>query len=233
MTMTLNQISVMRPIGHTANQLAHTTIYEREFEVTRIIDDLPVKLALQKRTITNPDLSWWTLSWRTRYSPGGSNRRFYMTKDGFWTIPAADALMMIEEMKALGGLDQRFEDHREELPISTLVSSQMSTSDRAQALAKVTGPEEDWGTAPFFVVDTDPHAQWKKVLIVNTDSDVATFRSITVNPDYKPKKVLRKGEGWWLDNSMLDANVQQTRAFYLHLRSYFEGKGVACPSSDY
>ncbi len=35
-----------------------------------------------------------------------------------------------------------------------------------------------------------------------------------------PKKVLRPGEGWWLDNSMMDANVQQTRAIYAHLRDY-------------
>ena len=38
------------------------------------------------------------------------------------------------------------------------------------------------------MITSDPNSHWKKVLIVNTDIDIATFRSITGNPDYMPKK---------------------------------------------
>ena len=61
-------------------------------------------------------------------------------------------------------------------------------------------------------------------MIVNTDTDTATFRSITENPDYMPKKVLRPGGGWWLDNSMMDANVQQMMKFCTNLRDFLERK---------
>jgi hypothetical protein len=220
----LAQASTVRSETNIPKHRPLGTTYEREIEVKREVDGLPVKLALQERTSAKVDRPWWTLSWRTKYSQNGSNRRFYMTNDGCWVIPAAVAMAMIEEMEALGGLDEKYFDHRRRPAFETLVSSQISPQERAEALAKVTGPAEDWGKDPFFVITSDPHDQWKKVLIVNTDTDTATFRSITTNPDYMPKKVLRPGEGWWLDNSMMDANVQQTRAFYSNLRAYLAGR---------
>lgn len=94
----------------------------------------------------------------------------------------------------------------------------MAPAERKRELAGFTGSEEDWGSDPFFVVNSDPNDNWKKVLIVNTDSGATTFRSITEDPCYRPKKVLRPGGDWWLDNSMMDANVQQVKAFYSNLR---------------
>ena len=71
-----------------------------------MVDGLPVKLALQERKSPDFDEPLWMLSWR-RYSPDGSNRRFYhIAKGGCWTIPAVVALELIEEMDALGGLDE-------------------------------------------------------------------------------------------------------------------------------
>ena len=134
------------------------------------------------------------------------------------------ALEMIREMEGLGGLDEKYFDHRRRPSFETLVSSQMSPAKRSEALAKMIGPAEDWGADPFFVITSDPNGQWKKVVIVNTDTDIATFRSITENPKYMPKKVLRPGEGWWLDNSMMDANVQQMRALYSNLQTYLATK---------
>ena len=208
----------------TASHRATATTYDRQLEVARIVGGIPVKLALQERTSTTADQSWWTLSWRTQYSRGGSNRRFYITKDGCWKIPAVVALEMIEEMESLGGLDEKYFDHRRRPRFETLISGEMTPTQRAEALAKVTGPEEDWGPDPFVVITFDPNDSWKKVMIVDTSTDTATFRSITEDADYMPKKVLRPGEGWWLDNSMMDANVQQTRAFYSNLRDYLARK---------
>ena len=205
------------------NRMSKTT-YDRQLEVMRVIDGIPVKLALQERMSASVEKPWWTLSWRTKYSPDGSNRRFYLTKDGCWTVPAAIALEMVDEMEGLGGLDEEYFDQRRRPSFETLVSSEMSDAEKADALEGITGPDEDWGAAPFFVINFDPNDKWKKVLIINTDNDVATFRSITEDPDYMPRKVLRPDADWWLDNSMMDANVQQMRAFHLQLRNYLAGE---------
>ena len=203
-----------------------TTTYDRQREVKRVVDRIPVKLALQERTIATADDVLWVLSWRTNYFPNGPNRRFYMTTDGCWTIPASVALDMIEEMQAKGGLDEKYFDRRRRPTFETLVSTAMTAAEKAEALASVTGPNEKWGPKPFLVINFDPNDKWKKVLIVDTDTDTATFRSITERPDYKPKKVLRPDQGWWLDNSMMDANVQQMIAFYSNLRDYLASKEV-------
>lgn len=207
-------------LSATPNNQKSTTTYARKLEVSRVVDGIPVKLALQERTSTGVDNSWWTLSWRSKYSPDGSNRRFYMTNDGCWTIPANLALEMINEMESLGGLSEVYFDHRRRPFFETLVSTTMSATERADLLCRITGPAEDWGGDPFFMMTRDPNGHWNKVLIINSDNDTATFRSITTNPDYKPKKVLRPDADWWLDNSMMDANVQQMRAFHFQLRKY-------------
>ena len=206
--------------GTKSKSRTPTTTYDRQLEVSRVVDGIPVKLALQERTSAGVEKPWWTLSWRTKYSANGSNRRFYLTKDGCWTIPATVALEMIDEMESLGGLDEGYFDHRRRPSFETLISSEMTAAEKADALDGITGPDEDWGADPFFVINFDPNDQWKKVLIINTDNDIATFRSITENPDYMPKKVLRPDTDWWLDNSMMDANVQQMRAFHTQLKNY-------------
>ena len=195
------------------------TSYSRAMKATKEIKGIAVELALQKRTSETAGASWWVLSWRTKYSPNGTNRRFYSTKNGIWTIPATEALEMMEEMESMGALGQEYLDSRcPAFVCSTLVSTKMTPEEKEHELAIFTNPEEDWGSDPFFVVNSDPNKNWKKVLIVNTETGVATFRSITKNPDYMPKKVLRPGAEWWLDNSMMDANVQQVEAFYSNLR---------------
>lgn len=194
--------------------------YDRILEVTRLVDGIPVTLALQKRMNAGNGESWWTLSWRTRYSAEGTNRRFYMTKNGCWTIPVAIALDMIVEIGSRGGLSRRFFDHRGPPSPDALVSSEMTAAEKTERLCRITSPAEDWGISPFFVIVSDPSDQWKKVLIIDTETDAATFRSITESPDYKPKKVLRPNVTWWLDNSMMDANVQQMRVFHQQIQNY-------------
>ena len=195
------------------------TSYSRAMKAVREIDGIEVALALQERTSSADATSWWVLSWRTKYSPNGTNRRFYSTKNGIWTIPATEALEMMEEMESRGAMGQKYLDRRAGSDdCDTRVSTKMIPEEKEHELAIFTNPEEDWGSDPFFVVNSDPNDNWKKVLIVNTETGVATFRSITKNPDYMPKKELRPGADWWLDNSMMDANVQQTKAFYSNLR---------------
>jgi hypothetical protein len=131
---------------------------------------------------------------------------------------------MMEKMEALGGFSDEYLDHRRRPTCDITVSTDLTPDQRAHEFANVTSPEEDWGVAPFFVIASDPHKSWKKVMIVNRSNDLATFRSITEDPDYMPKKVLRPGASWWLDNSMMDANVQQMRCFLKYLQIYVRSK---------
>jgi len=203
--------------GKSGNRASRTS-YSRAMKAVREIDGIEVALALQERTSVAAGTSWWVLSWRTKYSPNGTNRRFYFTRDGIWTIPAAKALEMMEELESSGGLSQEYLDLRPGFVCSTLVSTRMASSERNCELASITSPEENWGSDPFFVVNSDPNDNWKKIMIVNTDTGATTFRSITKDPGYMPKKELRPGADWWLDNSMMDANVQQMKTFYSSLR---------------
>lgn len=216
----MGKIKTMEKTNQTKRSRGRTTSYSRAMETTRMIDGIPVKLVLQKRRSRNEtvDTAWWVLSWRTRYSLNGTNRRFYSIKDGFWIIPAAKALEMIEELESRGALGQEYFDHRAGFICNTFVSTEMTPAEKKRKFASFTHPEEDWGLDPYFVVNSDPNDDWKKVLIVNTETGVATFRSITKDLDYMLKKVLRPGADWWLDNSMMDANVQQVKAFYSNLR---------------
>jgi hypothetical protein len=163
------QASLAASVKRAVSDRTPSTTYDRRLEVERIIEGIPVKLALQQRTSASVDHSWWTLSWRTKYSSDGSNRRFYLTKNGCWTIPAMVALNMMEEMDALGGMNEQYFDHRGRPYFETLVSSEMLPEQKTEALSKVTGPDEDWGENPFVVITYDPNKNWKKVMIVNTD----------------------------------------------------------------
>ena len=194
------------------------TTYDRQLEVTRVVEGIPVKLALQERTSSRVEQPWWTLSWRTRYSADGSNRRFYLTRDGCWTIPTTVGLEMIDEMESLGGLGEEYFDQRSSFEIR--ISEKMTASETTDAFEGITGPDEDWGADPFFVINSDPDDQWQKVLIINTENNIATFRSITRNPGYMQKKVLRAKADWWLVNSMMDVGVQQMRVFQAQLKNY-------------
>ena len=79
-------------------------------------------------------------------------------------------------------------------------------------------PNEMWGNDPFFVVLNDPHMQWRKILLVNRQTGTATFRSTTTDDTYMPRKTLRPGSPWYLDNSMQDTNVQQAKVMLKELQ---------------
>ena len=201
-----------------------TTTYEREFQVRRDIDGVPVRLALQERTSEKVGLTWWVLSWRTNLESSGRNRRFYFSESDYWTLPSEDALELMQEIEARGGLDDQYFDIRHKGELVTHVSTELDNDERAERLARMTAEDEDWGDDPFFVIAGDPNGDWQKVMLVNRETGMATFRSITSDPTYRPKKELRPGEGWWLDNSMMDANVQQTRQFVKYLHEFIDSR---------
>jgi hypothetical protein len=118
----------------------------------------------------------------------------------------------MQELSEKGGLQPQYDDHRRS-NLAVEVSSVIPPARRAQLLNEITGPDEDWGANPFFVIAEDPNPEWRKVMIVNPDTGTATFRSLTKSTSYRPRTELRPGSEWALDNSMMDAGAQQVRAF--------------------
>jgi len=180
-------------------------------------DGTEVTLALQSRTSVHEGKTWNVVSWRTRLGPGGHNRRFYVTKDDVWTIDARTALEMYSRLDLLGAFGDEFRDQRSP-GFQVTVSDDLSTNDRGAMLQEITLSGEDWGSDPFFAVLNDPNDYWRKILIVNRKTGIATFRSTTTDASYMPRKTMRPNSRWFLDNSMQDVNVQQARALFAELR---------------
>ena len=209
-----------------SEQLSKTstqTKYAKKLEaVRRLPNGIPVKLALQQRTIANQTTAYWTVSWRTKYSPSGTNRRFYYSSGGYWQFPASIALELINDLEEQGGLEEAYQDKRKgSEKIKLLISPEIKkkeTSSYNVLCNSVMGNNEDWGSSPHIVALTDTEKDWRKVMIVNNENMNCTFRSLTKNSSYMPKKELGNKNEWWLDNAMMDANVQQMKMFRDHLR---------------
>lgn len=196
-----------------------SVVYEREKSARRRLEGTDVSLALQQRRDARTGRAWWVISWRATVSPSGRNRRFYFMRGGYWSLPLRDALELMLEMERLGALDDRYLDGRNGGDLPVIVSTEFDPKQRAKRLQEVTAKDEDWGEDPFFIIASDPDDQWRKVMLVNRETGRATFRSVTTSSTYRPKKKLRPGQRWWLDNTMMDANVQQMRHFLSGLRA--------------
>lgn len=194
-----------------------TKPYRKKFEIERIVDGVPVRLALQFKNPRHVEIPWWVLSWRTHLPGKNRNRRFYFSKGKFWNIPSDAALDMMQDAEKRGGLKDEYLDPRPYSNFETIVSSETAAADKAEWLRLLTAPGEDWGSDPFFAVVSDPDENWRKAMIVNADNGMSTFRGLTKDPDHPVTKKLRADTEWRLDNSMPDANVQQMRQFLRHL----------------
>ena len=204
------------------------TSYTRKVETGEcVVNGMPVRLALQERTSTRDNATWWVVSWRSKLSPTGPNRRFYLSSGSYWSLPLQTAISLVDELTDKGGLDDKYLDQRRAgfTAENPLVSDEMTPEERSQWSARLFAEDEDWGENPYFVITSDPNENWRKVLIANQNTGIVTFRSITQDDRYMPKKVLRKGSLWYLDNSMMDASVQQMRVFKQHL-SAIGGTGM-------
>lgn len=181
-------------------------------------DGTEVTLALQSRTSRREGFTWNVVSWRTRLGPGRHNRRFYVTKGEAWSMRAMTALEMFSKLDQLGGLDEKYIDLERNPAFEVTVSDDVNTTRRSALLKEITMFDESWGEDPFFVVLNDPRESWRKILLVNRETGMATFRSTTTDGNYMPRKTLRSGATWYLDNSMQDTNIQQARVMLQELR---------------
>ena len=170
-------------------------------------------LRFQERTSDN--LTWATLSWRTSLETG-SNRRFYIVGDAPWWTETRFALELLQEASAAGWLVDAYLDRRRR-PSTLVLDSRLLTADVADEFwRELLLPGEYMPNARFTVCE-DPNTEWRKVMLV--DGDRITFRSMTTSTTYRPLKHLDNESPWNLDNSMMDFNVQQARAFLIALPS--------------
>jgi hypothetical protein len=196
-----------------------STQYEAIIKVAELLaDGIEVSLRLQTRTSIRHGISWPVVSWRTRLEPDGKNRKFYFSGDELWAINAATALKLLESLVTKGGLNAEHNDLRRSDYHPSIVAS--DDTGAVGFFEQITMIDEDWGEDPLFVVLDDPSENWRKIMIVNRQTGLATFRSTTTDIDYKPRKELRLGSSWYLDNSMPDVNVQQAQVFLDHLRTW-------------
>ncbi len=207
------------------SKTSSSTTYSKKLEAVRSLENgLPIKLALQKRTNSREKKTYWTLSWRTKYSPSGTNRRFYYSSGQYWSCPANIALELLDDLESQGGLQEEYFDIRpgnENIETIIVPETQVTNPRLYQEQCKsIFAPNEQWGENPKVIALTDTNKDWKKVMIVNPENSHCTFRSLTKNASYMPKKGLAKTSQWWLDNAMMDASVQQMRIFHTHLRTF-------------
>lgn len=183
-------------------------------------DGTEIRLELKRRISAKLGRSWHTLTWRTRYEPGGQNRRFYSVGGQLWTMPAREALRMLEEMEELGGFDEAYHEEPR-APQHVYRSADLGPDERRRRMDEITRPDETWSPDARFVFTEG--GMWRKIMIVESTKNLVTFRSTTTDPSYGMRIHLRDGVEWALDNAMQDTHTWQGRLFLEELRSIYQG----------
>ena len=189
--------------------------------VTVIHEGLPIHLILQTRHCV-PPVDFFCLSWRTLLPDGSQNRRFYYDREhgtGIWRIPVSIALELLNQADFDGMLDEEYDDLQERhggTNNCVIDSRSLSRQEREREFASIVNVnrDPDWGSDPLFVIIQVPDRRWRKIMIVDTQSGICTFRSTTTDPSYRRQGV---ADGmippWRLDNAMQDASRVMMREF--------------------
>ena len=194
--------------------------YREIRRVTTEHDGIPIHLKLQLRLN-----DYHCLSWRTLYPRGRTNRqRYRLDETGIWSIPVHIASYLMWQAEDCGMLDTGYDDpqDRHDGPENDIIDSRtLGISERLDMFDAITCDqgEPDWGDDPVFVVAEVPDGTWRKIMIVDTQRELCTFRSTTSDPSY-PGATVTDGmtPPWRLDNNMQDASAAMIREFRTVLR---------------
>lgn len=185
---------------------------------------LPIDLRLQERIDVEEEPRFYCLSWRTLYPVGRTNRqRYRLTDAGYWTVPVQIASDLMSEAERRGWLDGNYED-RQVRHLGTandiILSRSLNARDRYTTFESITCDEgePDWGDDPVFIVIQVPDGQWRKIMIVDTERQVCTFRSATRDERYTNVIDCLRSP-WGLHESMQDASAAMIREFLDVLRT--------------
>lgn len=192
-------------------EVVHVAYSEAGFRVDRV-DTNGVEVSLVSHTRSTSTESWTTFSWRSRLSPGGPNRRFYMHQGEPWSISSSVALSMLNELN-----DEHpcYSDPQPTVRPEVLFSRSMTADMRSSVWSEICLPEDRWAHEVEFVVMQDPLRRnlWRKVGIFDRSSGRVTFRSTTLDSTYSPRKTIPTWQNWYLDNSMLDCGGREMGVF--------------------
>ena len=188
--------------------------------VTLLHEGLPAHLILQTRHCV-PPVDFFCLSWRTVLPTGRSNRRFYYDRrhgTGIWTIPVSIALGLLNRADAAGMLDEEYDDLQERhcgTNNRIIDSRNLGRQERERKFASIinVNRDPDWGMDPLFVIIQVPDRRWRKIMIVDTQGEICTFRSTTTDTSYRQGVADGMTHPWRLDNSMQDASCTMMREF--------------------
>ena len=130
---------------------------------------------------------------------------------------------MLKEAEEKGMLDERYDDPQTRhggTDNEIIDSRELNLQDRRNALDSITTENEigDWSIDSMFTIIEVPDGSWRKVMIVDLERGLCTFRSTTTDTSYKP--IIRDGMTypWLMDNAMQDASTATMREFLRVLR---------------
>ena len=130
---------------------------------------------------------------------------------------------MLEEAEEKEMLDERYDDPQTRhggAENGIIDSRELNPQVRRDALDSITTENEigDWSIDSVFIIIEVPDCSWRKVMIVDQESGLCTFRSTTSDRSYKP--IIREGMTypWLMDNAMQDASTAMMREFIRVLR---------------
>jgi len=175
------------------------------------------------------DLNYNCITWR-EYRENKSNRRFYYEQGEFWTIPAETAYEIMDQAHAQGLFASRYFRWPDK-EIKILDSKQMGPKDKGRLFQEtLTASPED----QIFhscndlrvIACVEPWAvEWRKVVILSTKNNIATFRSFTRDSAYNNiYKNYYFANGWFLDRAMLDADGKICLEHFKGIRDEFLSK---------
>jgi len=173
---------------------------------------------------------FWVVSWRSRLKNNKTNRRFYNTLDEFWEIPIKDACIMFNEVFKKGGLDSKYDDRwndgvvKKRIKCLKRVGGKKYFGDFSTILAKLPEDQAIWNSKNLTAIifkepknNQNPGRECWKVMLVDLQRQMVTFRTIANNADYGMKKNCLKDPGWFMDKAMMDTDPCVMRCFRRYL----------------
>ncbi len=185
-------------------------------EIGRVANDL-TKLVRQDRLNLEP--CHRMLSWR-QARPNNTNRKFYIEGNFSWSITVDVALDLMSRASNAGYLCAESHDPGEIAQSIIIEPGNAAYHDLIRMVLVADVLDETWiNSSVVLCVQRNP--SWRKAMLISPGNNV-TFRSFTNDINYKAAyRKYVSGDGWWLDQSMLDAHPT---AFNLWL-SYLEQRG--------
>lgn len=199
-----------------------------EETVKRPINGIITTLGLHKRfnLPKNDPKPFWCVSWRTRLKNNKTNRYCYKTFDEFWEIPVVDACEMLDGMFKKGGLDSKYDDRwndgvvKKRMECLKRAGGTQHCSDFSEILAKLPEDQAIWNSKNLTaIIFKEPKNNWNpgwecwKVMLVDLQRQMITFRTIANNADYGMKKKCLKDPCWFMDKAMMDTDPSVMRYF--------------------